>query len=177
MEFELQEFAKTAMNEFDACLASHGFVMVVKAIDKQLFRADYAFGQLYVSLVASRHPRDYPPYFNVVLGEGSLDWPERDWNSVALWRLANYVEHNDEGSEFSLVQLDDTRALVSSARASLERYHCGFLDGDTQVFRRIRAEQTRQREPYKIHEPDGTGRYSMRYDPVSTDLKKTFSSE
>lgn len=177
MTIDLEDFANLAVEAFDRILADYGFRRISKKLEGHFFTADYVSGSRYISLRANTHPRDFPPYFNVVLGEGSMDWPECDWNSVALWRLRNFLEPAADAAEYDLENAPDANRLIAEASADIVSFHGGFLEGDVKGFRTARAAQNRMREPYKIHQPDGRGGYRTRVDTESARLKDEFSQE
>jgi hypothetical protein len=47
-----------------------------------------------------RIPATTLPISTSFLEGGSLEWPEADWNAVALWRLRNLLEGDEEGAEY-----------------------------------------------------------------------------
>lgn len=121
-----------------------------------------------------------------MLGEGSVEWPERDWNSVALWRLARDSGAEDTESlgtyplthdSLNQVTVTDLVPLFTRMRDDLVAVAADFLNGDLRAFRRSRAIQTRERAPYTIHRPDGHGGYVTSVDPVTVKLKAQFSVE
>src|SRR5947208_11060395 len=103
----------------------------------------------------SLHPLDYPHSCNVHLGDGLREWPERDWNGVPLWSLGKAYPTVIPVSKYQIGAFADIPALVARMRKDLERVGCDFLRGDLQVFKRVRAEVNRGREPYKMHRPNG----------------------
>ena len=173
---DLQEFAKLAVESFDDVLLDRGFQRISRKIERNSFRVDYRSGVRYVSIRASTDPRDDPPCFSVLLGEGSLDWPEADWNAIALWRLRNFLAHSDEAAAYVLGEAP-VGALIERATAELLEYGADFLAGDTKSFRQARSIQNKDRQPYRIHEPDGRGGYRTRIDPESAKIKERFSQE
>lgn len=177
MTIRIEEFARVALKEFDKFLGKHGFRCAAHKLEAHSFSADYRSGNRYISIRASTDPRDGPPHFNVILGEGSLDWPESDWNSVALWRLRNFLEQADRGAEYDLAIASSAHQLLEQALSDLVSFEGGFLAGDMTTFRKARSIQNRGREPYMIHEPDDRGAYQTRIDPVSEELKERFSRE
>jgi hypothetical protein len=176
MNLGLKEFAELVQEGFDGFLASQGFERVSSKLERNSFRADYRSGTRYVSIRANTDPRDDPPHFNLILGEGSLEWPEADWNAIALWHLRNFLEQAEEGAEYELRNASVT-ALIEQAADDLVKYGGGFLSGDTTAFKQARSVQNKSREPYTIHEPDGQGGYRTRIDPESARLKAKFSRE
>ena len=172
------EYLKAAVvKEFDDLLSKAGFRRLRGGRDEDGFVVNYQSRPRYVSLRANTHPRDYPPSFNIILGEGSLDWPECDWNAVALWRMRNFLEKTDSATEFDIAVVPDAAAFAGNARRQLEEFHGGFLDGDLTIFRKVRANQNREREPYKIFEPVRDGKYVERADSESERLRDKFSRE
>jgi hypothetical protein len=158
-------------------LAGFGFSQAHREVGRWTATVSFTNGRRYVRLSASCDPRDAPSYCNVILGEGDLKWPEVDWNGVALWRLAR-DQGDSEASEYPLeagAAEDAVPDLVERMRADLERYAMGFLRGDVSTFHRVRAETNRTREPYRIHTPNGDGRYKTEVDSDSAELKARFS--
>lgn len=175
MTIRIENFAKLALEEFDRFLARRGFVRLSQKVEGQSFTADYLSGIRYISIKASTDPRDSPPHFNVIMGEGSLEWPECDWNSVALWRLRNFLEQAERGGEYDLSSASNARKSLKQALDDLVSFDGGFLEGNMTAFRKARSLQNQGREPYRIHEPDPAGGYKTRFDPVSEELKERFS--
>jgi len=155
-------------------LSGLGFLRGEAELDRWTACIWFINGTRYVRLSATSDPRDAPSYCNVVLGDGHLEWPEVDWNGIALWRLAR-AQGDSEASEYPLNAAVDVPALVERMRADLERYALGFLRGDLSIFKRVRAEANRTREPYKIRIPNGDGTYRTEVDPDSAELKARFS--
>jgi hypothetical protein len=50
-----------------------------------------------------------------------------------------------------------------------------FLKGDLARFYALRSDQNREREPYRIFEPDPAGNYRCGPDPENERLKERFS--
>jgi len=91
--------------------------------------------------------------------------------------MRNALEKNESGAEFSIADVTDHTAFALEARRQLGRFNGGFLEGDLSVFRKVRARQNREREPYRIFEPAGQGKYAERPDSESERLKERFSRE
>jgi hypothetical protein len=169
---------------FAAPLAAHGFTAEAAIVEPTVCTQQYVAGARYIEVTASIDPRDAPDYCNVTLGEGRTDWPERDWNSVGLWRLirdqASTLAEAD-AKEYLLGDYTELaealRRLFDRMRADLFRYASDFLAGDVRAFRRVRAIQTRERSPYTVYEPDGRGGYVATVHPESAVLKERFSRE
>ena len=179
-------FAATCAAIFDALLLSHGFTRGAARLEPSFCTQDYCAGTRYITVSVSADPRDPPFYSNVVLGDGSVEWPERDWNSVALWRLARDRGAGDEVSPGNYPLSDskenqsippDLGPLFTRMRDDLVSFAADFLTADLRAFRRTRAAQTRARSPYMIHRPDGRGGYVSSVDPASVKLKERFSLE
>jgi hypothetical protein len=179
-------FAAACAAIFDAPLFSHGFSRATARFEPTFCTQDYCAGTRYIAVSVTADPREPPFYSNVVLGDGSVDWPDRDWNSVALWRLAPDRGAGDEGSPGNYPLSDsaegqsippDLGPLFTRMRDELVAFATDFLTGDLRAFRRVRAAQTRARSPYMIHHPDGRGGYVSSVDPASAKLKERFSLE
>src|SRR5688572_17775560 len=128
----------------------------------------YRNGDRYIEIYASTHYRDAPAQTRVHLGEGSLEWPEKDWNSIALWHLA------DRKDLYYIRDVNELPHLLGRMAADLNEVAQDFLTGDMKRFRHVRAEVTKSREPYTIHAPDEKGRYRSRIDEESAELKRRF---
>jgi hypothetical protein len=179
-------FSAACADVFSPLLLSHGFTPGAARLDPASCQQEYCAGALYIVVSISSDPREPPPYSNVVLGEGSLEWPDRDWNSVALWRLARDCGGEDAASlgtyplsDGSLTQAlpTDLVPLFARMRDDIISVASSFLRGDLRAFRRSRALQARARSPYLIHRPDGHGGYVSSVDPASAKLKEQFSVE
>jgi len=169
---------------FAAPLAAHGFAAQAAMIEPTVCTQRYVAGARYIEVTANVDPRDAPYYCNVTLGDGRTDWPERDWNSVALWRLIRDQASSPAEAEAKEYLLGDKSEVVEALgrsfdrmRADLLRYAGDFLAGDLRIFRRVRAVQTRERSPYMVHKPDGRGGYVARVHAESAALKERFSRE
>jgi hypothetical protein len=53
----------------------------------------------------------------------------------------------------------------------LEKYGFDFLKGNLDIFKNVRAEINKQREPYKILTPQADGSYKTTFDKTSEELK------
>ena len=63
---------------------------------------------------------------------------------------------------------------VKVSRQFLEKYGLSFINNDLQQFKKLRAEQNKNREPYKIYTPKKEGGYKMEYAKQSSELKKQY---
>jgi hypothetical protein len=171
----LKEFGRIVMASFKEALAHYGFKRELKETNKYSCKIIYGNGSRYIEIYANIHPRDYPPYSNIILGEGGRDFFESDWNSIALWRLKNYIQKEDHAFEYSLVEPLHLTVLLNTALDDLLKYGKSFLSGDLTLFYEVRANQNKDREPYKIHFPNKVGKYVTISDPMSTKLKSKFS--
>jgi hypothetical protein len=162
---------------FGQLLRSHGFRAVEREVGRFHARRTFADGARYIAVAANVDPREAPFYCSVALGEGGRDMPERDWNAVALWRLVQdrAPERIQAGREpYGIAGVEDLHPVVDRMVADLAAYADDFLRGDLERFRRVRAAQNRDREPYTIWAPDEAGNYTSRPDPLSTALKARF---
>jgi hypothetical protein len=177
MSINLEQFADFVEILFGPLMQVNGFSRLSRDVGQYSCTVTYINTPRYVKLTANIHPRDFPPYFNVVLGEGSVRFPESDWNAVALWHMQRLINRSDQGGEYNLSHVDDLRAILARAKDDLERFHGGFLANDLTLFRQARAKMNSNREAYKIYSPDGTGRFNVADDAASVELKKRFSKE
>jgi hypothetical protein len=169
---------------FAAPLAVHGFAPQAAIVEPTVCTQRYLADARYIEVTANVDPRDAPFYCNITLGEGRTDWPERDWNSIALWRLIREQASTPAEADAAEYLLGDQTDVSESLqrvfdrmRADLLRYAGDFLTGHLRTFRRVRAVQTRERAPYTVHQPDGRGGYIATVHPESAALKERFSRD
>lgn len=160
-------------------LTGHGFVR--RPVGRNPYRRYvcrkylYRKGDLYVEATVSFHPRDFPFCCRVVLGEGSMGWPDCDWNSVALWRLvqATAPDHYPSGVQpYAVPSPEDIAPVMLAVRDDLRQFGQDFLA----VFRSVRAVQNQERQPYNVYSPGTDGRYQVAAEPESQRLKERYSS-
>ena len=174
VEPEVAAFVAGSESLIAPWLAGFGFSQGEHEVSRYAASLAFVNDARYVRLSVNVEPRDPPRYCSVALGEGSLQWPEVDWNGIALWRLAR-DQGESELSEYPLEAEAAVLDLVERMRTDLERYGLRFLQGDVSAFRRVRAETNRTRAPYRIHRPIDDGGYASEVDPKSAELKARFS--
>lgn len=168
-------FAREVAAILGPIFTAYGFTKEKLRKDNTSASCLYGKGTAYIELTLSLHPLDYPQSGHVVLGDGLRDWPEKDWNAVALSQLAQALPVLTPVSDYRLDAFSDVSALVAQMRKDLELVGADFLRGDVRVFKRVRADVNRGRDPYKIHHPNGDGTYQTEGDPESAALQKRFS--
>ena len=168
---------------FDGFLSPFGFTRTKSEDEEFGFSVTYRCGERYVSIGATLHPHDYPYYLWLNLGDGRDDFPESDWNATALWRFVQHLSPDDYAKEKDLYDISmgltesDVEEKMRCLRISCEAFGQSFLSGDLAMFKKLRAAQNRDREPYKIYSPKQGGGYEMSYEEGSSRLKKKFSDE
>jgi hypothetical protein len=136
----------------------------------------YRKDKQYLEISSNTHPRDYPNYYNIVLGEGnSEDFFEYDWNSVALWRFKKEINPELKATEYEFPKDNGIEPSLKNANSELLKYGLTFLNGELELFHKVRKEQNKDREPYKIHSPDKNGNYQTSFEPKSVEQKKKYS--
>jgi hypothetical protein len=175
MKNEMKKFTRLAIDMFTDTLAERGFKRESKRTDAYSCNIFYGKEDRYVMIRANIHPRDYPPHFNIILGEGSREFPESDWNSVALWRVKNLIEKSDRGAEYGLEEPNAMEDALAEALSDLLKFGESFLSGELKTFRQARSAQNKNRPPYQVHSPDKDGKYTVRDDPSSAKLKEEYS--
>jgi hypothetical protein len=168
-------FVQAVESTIGPMLFAFGFTKEKSRKDRTSASCLYGKLTAYVEITMRLHPLDYPQSCNVTLGDGLREWPEIDWNGVALWRLGQALRAATPVSNYQIAAFSDIRALVAHMRKDLERVGSEFLRGELELFKRVRAEVNRAREPYKIHRPNGDGTYRTDGDPESIALKTRFS--
>ena len=121
----------------------------------------------------------YPPdglYYNIILGEGSSDdVSEYDWNSVAIWALAEIIDKKSKISSYDFPFDDNVESSIKNANKDLALYGETFLKGDLTIFYEARSKINKNRSPYKIHKLDENGNYIIEDEPISVRKKKKYS--
>ncbi len=171
----LNEFGRLVLLKFRQPLSKFGYKRELKKVSDFGCNIIYGNGEKYIKIIASINPRDYPPNFNIVLGEGGRNFFESDWNSIALWRMKRWIKNDPKASEYSLKEPINLNVLLDAALDDLLTYGISFLSGDMNTFYQVRIDQNKDREPYKIHKPDKTGKYVTHDEPTSMELKKKYS--
>jgi len=169
-------FADTVLDIISPTVEKFGFIRHRTEIEKHFTTIIFRNDKQYIKISGSTYPTDYPYSYNIILGEGdSEDFFEWDWNSIALWRLKNIIDPKTKAKEFDFPHGDKVKFSISNANKELIKYAETFLNGDMNLFYETRTEQNRDREPYKIHAPDKTGKYISTNEPKSVEQKKNYS--
>ena len=173
---QLKDFGKLALATFKEPLAKHGFTLESVKTEQYSCGIVFVNAERYVKITADSDPRNPPPYFNIILGEGGRDFFESDWNSIALWRLKKFMLQSETGSEYGLGSPESTPELIEQSFAELLEFGSGFLNGDLEAFRQTRSMQNKDRTPYQIYAPDKNGKYTVVSDePESAKMKEKYS--
>jgi hypothetical protein len=169
-------FADKVLEIINPVAENFGFNRYKIEIERFFTQITFRKNNLYIKVVSSIHPRDYPNFYNIILGEGnSDDFYEYDWNSIALWRLKIMINPDTTAKEYAFPFGDKIKYSVNNANEELLKYGISFLTGDLNLFYKTRAEQNKNREPYKIHAPDKNGNYQAIDEPKSAEQKKKYS--
>lgn len=164
-------FVKESDSVFAAQLAQFGFSADGKRNEDDWYACRrYRDGDRYIEITANCHFRDGEPECRVILGHGADSWPDTDWNKIALWRLCG------SDGNYPFASIDEIPRILNKMLRDLLNHAQDFLDGDLTRFLEIRATQTREREPYKIYEPQPDGSYTTIVDPESQALKDRYSN-
>ncbi len=172
----LRRFATLCDHAFKGPLAHYGFTPIRGAPRQHKLFASrlYRAGELYVRVSAITHPGDAPARTSLLVGEGSHEFPEADWNSVALWQLGP-VQITAE--PYLLGDVRQLPSLLQRMRTDLERTASDFLSGDLRRFRAVRSALAQSRSPYTIWKPVQPGHYLPVEDPMSAALRKRFAAD
>ena len=154
-------FADTVLDIISPSVEKFHFVRHRTEIETHFSTIIFRKDKQYIKISGSTHPRDYPNYYNIVLGEGDsedfLDW---DWNSIALWRLKSKIDPTVKAKEYEFPLGDKVKFSVANANKELLKYADKFLSGDLKLFYETRSEQNESREPCKIHRANKKGNYT-----------------
>jgi hypothetical protein len=174
-------FKKAIMDEFDGYLKTVGFQKIRHHADKLGFSIIYRCGESYITFDGRLHPRDCPFIYSISFGEGSNDFPESDWNAIPIFliikseSLTDFEKCKEIFSIEYKISRDEITQKIKASRELLEKYGKPFLSNDLDKFRKLRAEQNKDRGPYKIYSPQEDGKYKMEYEKQSNELKEKYS--
>jgi len=169
-------FAENVLEIIGPTVERFDFVKDKRKIEECFTSIVFRKNTQYVKISGSTYPTDYPYTYNVIFGEGdSEDVFEFDWNSVALWRLKNKIEHSTGSKEYNFPYGDKVKLSLLNAKDDLIKYGDSFLRGDLTLFYETRSEQNKAREPYKISTPDKNGNYTTTYEKISAEKKNKYS--
>ena len=172
MKLKPKQFVTQVDAAFADALASFGFDPAGEHHhDNWHASRTYRAGDRYIEINVNCHFRDGQPECRVILGDGPNDWPDRDWNAIALWRLSN------TGTNYPLQQIEDIPSILATMSNDLLEQADDFLSGNIDRFLNQRAAQNREREPYKIHAPQPDGSRQTTYEPENQQLKERYSQE
>lgn len=174
---DLKEFNKTVGAIFERPLGEYGFKLKRKQTARLFCERIYVNGDRYIKIYGDVHPMDSPPHYNIIFGEGSFEWPDCDWNAVALWKIKKDIDRKQRSKEYSLEKIDKygLQHSLSHARDELLKFGKRFLSGDLGQFDKVRREQNKDREPYKIYRRTDNGGRETIIDEESNRLKKKYS--
>jgi hypothetical protein len=158
---------------FGEPLAANGFALVDDAETWAYVLPTSDGSQLYVRIKVSLDPRDRPWSVGVRIGEGSLAYPEVDWNGLPLWVLVK--ARTGSIPNYSFGSEREIPAARAAAAADLFLHAGDFLRGDLTTFRSERAKLNQSREPYVVHR--GQSHAAPQATSESLDLKRRYSVE
>lgn len=148
---EQKLFSEKAMEIVIPTFERFGFKKHRIEIGKHSSTLIYRKEKQYLKISSNTYPRDYPYHYNIVLGEGdSEDFFECDWNSVALWRFKREITPELKASEYGFPKDKGIEQSLINANSELLKYGLTFLNGELDLFKKIRKEKNEDREPFKI---------------------------
>jgi hypothetical protein len=171
-------FARAVDRLIAPLMTERGFVVEARDIGSLSGSVRYGKGERYIVVTIGVGPHDWPGYCGAKFGEGARNWPECDWNSVALSLLAPRRPRLSKGMNVppTPVLARNVPRLVAEVRDQLLILGAGFLRGNMTRFRRVRAATNKKREPYRILTPTDGGSYRTEWDSKSDSLRKRFGT-
>jgi len=170
------QFAETVLELISPTVEKYGFQRHRTEIERNSSIIIYRKDEQYIKIISSTYPTDYPYCYNIILGEGdSEDFYEWDWNSIALWRIKRSIDKTTKASEYEFPYEKAVKFSLENANSELIKYGQTFLNGNLSLFREVRSEQNKNREPYKVHTPDGNGKFNTTEEEKSVEQKKKYS--
>ena len=169
-------FAESALKIISAAIESFGFKLHRKEVKTYSTTIVWRNNNQYVKVNSTTYPPDDYFSYNIILGEGdSDDFFEYDWNSVAIWALAEVMDPKTTVSSYDFPCDDDVELSIYTAKRHLLLYGETFLRGDLAIFRTARKRVNQVRIPYKIHKIDENGVFLTEDEPFSVEQKKKYS--
>lgn len=169
-------FAEKTLEILSSNIESFGFERTKTKIEKYVTEIIYKKDNRYIKISGSTYPTDYPYCYNIIFGEGdSENFPENDWNSIALWKLKKLIEPDSKAKEYEFPFNEKVQFSIENANIELLRFGITFLNGEMEKFYEVRKEQNAIREPYNIHSKYETGNYKTGYEKESMMLKQKYS--
>ena len=105
----LSELLKSYFNNF---LSKYDFLFLIEKLEKYHIECFYRKEELYIKLEINLYPEDYPHYFRIILGQGSIDFPESDWNSTALWRIGQLSNPSSQSGYYIITKIHDDKVFL-----------------------------------------------------------------
>lgn len=171
------EFLECCDAVCDPKLAAVGFNPLRRWGRREFALAFFRRGEQYIVIGFSTHYRDGPEHCHIELGEGSDEFPEADWNAVALSQMSDDDREVPQAEPYTITKFGSIDAALKQLLSDLERDAADFLRGSLERFHAVRRESTRKREPYRISRPRSFsfGRRDETVEPISAALKERFS--
>src|SRR5881392_827771 len=120
-----ERFANQCREIIAPFLDEYGFRCVRDHVTPNSASLSFANDDRYVALSLSFDPRDAPHACRVILGEGSLEMPECDWNGIGLWRLVDEPRTNP----VEIKGIDDVDSALAEVLMQLQQAAPDFLRG------------------------------------------------
>ena len=173
--YEQEIFSEYILKTISKTLQPFGFKLHRKEVKTYSTTIIFRKNNQYVKVNSTTYPPD-GFYYNIILGKGdSDDFFEYDWNSVAIWALAQIIDPKAEIVSYDFPYGDHVKSSINTANKHLVLYGETFLKGDLTIFHEARKRVNKNREPYKIHTPDENGVYRTKYEEKSVEQKNKYS--
>ena len=126
MKERIKQVDSNIINLFE----SYGFKKLQRNISNEYFISIFIKHQLFIILKGSNNIYDYPGYINIIVGKGDYTYPALDKTGYPLWKIACYVDHNMNHSEYPFCILYNDN-FVDTLKHDIEKYLKPFInDGD-----------------------------------------------
>ncbi|MDX5396492.1 MAG: hypothetical protein LPK21_09855 [Hymenobacteraceae bacterium] len=152
---DLAQFAALAAEIIAPVLAEAGFVPGQLELTTTYCLLPYLHQNRYIIVKADAHPGN--SYFNILLGEGTPEWPDAEWQSVALWRVQQAKAPATNAGEYALTGSKDITPVLQQAATDLKTYASDFLKGDATLVKQLRNDQVKEQQPFKLAQKDKKG--------------------
>jgi len=166
-------FSKSALEIIGTLVEQNGFTFHRKTIDKYSTNILWRNDKRYVRVFATDFPTDYPYYFSIKLGEGdSEDFFEYDWNSISILEIGKIKEPNKKFAELDFPKISEMQESLEFAKSQLSEFGTEFLNGNLDLFYKVRKLANGERKPYRIIKKDADGNEIINFMPESVKQKK-----
>lgn len=181
MTSPLTAIADTLDRVFSTQLAPWAFCLDTRDVVYDHIDLVFRQGQRFIRISANFGAEHAPFALGCHLGEGSQAWPESDWNSMTLWRMADALERGAGDGVYDALAYDaeagpaEFQRLAHICCDGLKKFAADFLQGRLALFHQQRAAINAARPAYRSVTLAADGSMQVIVDEQSEALRRKFS--